>query len=245
MNDVIKYEAVNASDNVGDMFDQDNFYPMNGEGEYDTAGGGSYDGLGEVYDTDNYGYFSGLDTDGEGLDIEYSEAFGDFAKKVGGLFKKGGIKAAVEGRRSGLNSRLSKREERIRGRQDRKRRRKASRDVRKNLRQVAMFENQPPIVNQKLDEVLIKNPNIRPPVEKTKNGFADPTEEQIAAAALAEANKMAINPNKEPADINLNNGVVEVNDGWWAKQRTGVKVAIIGGGVVVLGLGIYLLTKKK
>ena len=93
MNDVIKYTATSASDDVTDMYDHDNFYPMDGEyeGEYLTGGGGSYDGLGEVYDTTEYGNFSGLDADGEGLDIEYSEAFGDFMKKIGT-----GIRGAVD-----------------------------------------------------------------------------------------------------------------------------------------------------
>ena len=71
MSNIQKYEVLNASNHLRDRFDADNFYP--------------YDGLETVYDEDlSYGDFSGLDTDGEGLDIEFSDAIGDFFKR----FKK-------------------------------------------------------------------------------------------------------------------------------------------------------------
>ena len=82
MGNIKKFDVMNASNRVtDDLYDNDNFYP-----------------------------FSGLDTDGEGIDVEFSEALGDNFKKI---FSKGGIKGLVKKRRAGLDERLDAREKRI------------------------------------------------------------------------------------------------------------------------------------
>ena len=232
MNDVIRYTATTASDNVEDMFDADNFYP--------------YDGLGDIYDEDEWGSFSGLDADGEGLDIEYSEAFGDFVKKIGGAFGKGGLKNLVKNRRSGLDDRLSAREERIRARQERKTKRSEARERRKNLRQVELVKSQPLNVQQNIEKIVTEstpeNPTLRVAVEKTAAGVATPPEEQATTVVVQEAQKMAATGETTPPKITPTN---EVQDSWWSKLPMGGKIGIIGGGVVVLGLGIWGLTKMR
>lgn len=230
MDDVIRFDAMTASDNITDMYDADNFYP--------------YDGLGDVYDEDEWGNFSGLDADGEGLDIEYSEAFGDFMKKIGGAFKKGGLKKLVKNRRAGLDDRLAAREDRIRGRQDRRKKRLAARERRKNLRQVALVKDQPVPVQQNIAKIVTEsvpdNPTIKAAVDNTAAGEATPPEEQTTMVVVKAAQDMTAKGETDPPKITTTN---EVQDGWWKKQNIGVKIAIIGGGVVVLGLGIWGITK--
>lgn len=241
MNDVTKYVATTASDNVTDMYDHDNFYP------YD----GLNDGMEDIYDED-YGYYTGLDADGEGLDIEYSEAFGDFVKKVGGLFKKGGMKGAIAGRREGMDARLSAREDRIRARKDRRARRKAARGRRKNLRQVQAWQSLPQNEKDQANKIAQKsvaegNTGATNSLDKTKRGEASPPEEQEAMQIIQAAKNDVAN-----GDVGMENastvtkgesGQPEIKDTWWKRQGTGVKVAIIGGGIVVLGLGIWGLTR--
>ena len=77
--------------------------------------------------------------DGVMEDVEFSDALGDFAKKVGS-----GIKGQVEKfkdkrkeRQSGQTSRLGNKEKKLRDRLSRKDERKTSRQTRKNLRQIS------------------------------------------------------------------------------------------------------------
>jgi hypothetical protein len=220
MNDVIRYTATTASDNVEDMFDADNFYP--------------YDGLGDVYDEDEWGSFSGLDADGEGLDIEYSEAFGDFVKKIGQGVK--GLASKFKERGGGRSARRSKRSSR---RADRR----MKRQERRNRRQMELVKGQPLNVQQNIEKIVTEstpeNPTLRVAVEKTAAGVATPPEEQATTVVVQEAQKMAATGETTPPKITPTN---EVQDSWWSKLPMGGKIGIIGGGVVVLGLGIWGLT---
>lgn len=221
MNDVIRYTSTTASDNVEDMFDADNFYP--------------YDGLGDVYDEDEWGSFSGLDADGEGLDIEYSEAFGDFVKKIGQGVK--GLASKFKERGGGRSARRSKRSSR---RADRR----AKRRERRNRRQMELVKAQPPVVQQNIAKIVTEsapeNPTLKVAVDKTAAGVATPPEEQATTVVVQEAQKMAATGETTPPKITPTN---EVQDSWWSKLPMGGKIGIIGGGVVVLGLGIWGLTK--
>jgi hypothetical protein len=219
MNNVIKYTAVSASNDVEDRYD------------------------GDVFDN-----FTGLDTDGDGINAEFSEASGLF-KKVGGVFKKGGIKDSISNRREGLDDRLADREESIRGRQNRSSKRQLSRETRKNLRQVALVENNTPQVQQNIEKIVTANatnaPQLKESVNKTAEGVADQAQETQTQVVVAEANKMAANGNTTPPiiELDLTGNVTQVKDTWWKKQSKGVKVAIIGGSIVALGLTIWGITK--
>lgn len=221
MDDVIRFDAMTASDNITDMYDADNFYP--------------YDGLGDVYDEDEYGNFSGLDADGEGLDIEYSEAFGDFVKKIGKGIKGGLSKFRARG--GGRDARRARRS-------INRDKRRAARKARRNQRQVELVKAQPAPVQQNIAKIVAEsapeNPTIKTAVDKTAEGVASPPEEQTTMVVVDAATRMAATGETDPPKITTTN---EVQDGWWAKQKLGVKIAIIGGGVVVLGLGVWGITK--
>jgi hypothetical protein len=212
MNNVIKYTAVSASNDVEDRYD------------------------GDVFDN-----FTGLDTDGDGIDAEFSEASGLF-KKVGGVFKKGGIKDSISNRREGLDDRQDRRTIRAAKRKD-------ERERRKNLRQVALVENNTPQVQQNIEKIVTANatnaPQLKESVNKTAEGVADQAQETQTQVVVAEANKMAANGNTTPPiiELDLTGNVTQVKDTWWKKQSKGVKVAIIGGSIVALGLTIWGITK--
>ena len=223
MNNVIKYTAVSGSNDVEDRYD------------------------GDVFDN-----FTGLDTDGDGIDAEFSEVVGvgRASKKISkkGVFG-GKLKDSIKNRREGLDDRLSDREESIRGRQNRSSKRQLSRETRKNLRQVALVENNTPQVKQNIEKIVTANatnaPQLEESINKTAEGVADQAQETQTQIVVAEANKMAANGNTTPPiiELDLTGNVTQVKDTWWKKQSKGVKVAIIGGSIVALGLTIWGITK--
>jgi hypothetical protein len=254
MNDVIKYEVTTATENAVDRFDADNFYSMDGDEDDFYSMDGDED--------DFYDEFSGLDTDENGVDDEFSEALGD---KFRGMFKKkstpriggasGGANATTKkglfgGKIRGLISdRKAGRDDRVKGRQDRRTKRADERQRRKNLRQVALVENNTPQVQENIAKIITANtqntPELKESVDITAEGFADQTQEQQTQVVVQEANKMAATGETTPPIIELDptGKVTEVKDTWWKKQGTGVKVAIIGGGVVALALTVWGITK--
>jgi hypothetical protein len=248
MSDVIKYTAVSATNDVEDRYDGD-FFPMEGVED-------------DFYD------FSGLDTDGDGIDAEFSEVLGGLFKKKssaprlggsqqntssrqGGLFG-GKLKGLISGRREGLDDRLANREERIGARQDRRTKRADARERRRNLRQVALVKNNTPQVQLNIEKIVNKNaqntPQLRESVNLTAEGLADTVQEQQTQVVVREANNMAAAGNDNPPiiDVDVTTGTVtEVKDTWWKKQSTGVKVAIIGGGILALGVTVWGITKLR
>jgi hypothetical protein len=165
-----------------------------------------------------------------------------------GLFG-GKLKGLLSNRREGLDDRLSAREDRLTDRQDRRTKRADARGRRKNLRQVALVENNTPQVQQNIDKIVRANatnaPKLRESVNMTAEGLADQLQETQTQVVIREANRMAAEGNDNPPIIEFDpmGNVTEVKDTWWKKQGTGVKVAIIGGGIVALGLTIWGITK--
>lgn len=212
MGKIAKFDVMNASNKVTDMYDGDNFYP-----------------------------FSGLDADGEGLDIEFSEALGDNFKKI---FSKGGAKELVKNRREGLDERLSNRKKRVEDRQTRRKARQDARTTRKNLKQVGKFEELPPVVENTVDKIVAKNPKTKEPIEKTKEGLGNPLDEKIADIVIDTAKDLVNTGSTDipilPVDTDGN-----IKTSWWSTKSTGVKVAIIGGSFLLLGTVAYFIIKKK
>lgn len=240
MNDVIRYTATSATNDAADMFDADNFYPMDGIEDY-------------CYDD-----FSGLDTDGDGIDAEFSEVVGAAlaARKVGknlkGMFNRqdsseGSERTPKKGVFGGKLKRafLNRKD----GRDDRIQERQNKRETRRNLRQVALLKNNTPQVKQNIEKIVAANvqtaPQLRESVNLTAEGIANATQEQATQVVVQEANRMTISGQTTPPIIELNatGNVAEIKDTWWKKQNTGIKVAIIGGGVVALGLTIWGIIK--
>ena len=246
MSKIQKYEVLNASNHLRDRFDADNFYP--------------YDGLETVYDEDlSYGDFSGLDTDGGGLDIEFSDAIGDFFKRfkksdgATGLTSSQGTEVGTNTtEKDSLLNRLFDKDERAKRVAEREKRRKirlGNRLERKNMRnenQVSFYNSISDTIKDAVNKIVAKNPVLQEPIAKIQQGIADSAEVEVVKTVIDEGKKMIETGTSEPPVIEVkDDGNVEVKDSWWSKASTGVKVAIIGGGVAVLGLGVWALTRKK
>lgn len=230
MGDLIEYNAVSNAVNAVDRFDSDNFYPFDGD------------------DDDSYYQYNGLDTDNESMDVEFSNGEGNFGAKVKGLFKKGGVKEAVTARQEGLGGRLAEREAKLGGRIGRREMRIESRGRRKDMRQSASWNQESEPVKQQADVIASKseqqgNTEATTSLNNLKEGFATSAQEGLASKIIFQARKDVAEGRMgfESASIITKDG--EVADTWWKKQSTGAKIAIVGGGVVALGLGIWGIVK--
>ena len=130
---------------------------------------------------------------------------------------------------------------------EREERRKLKSDARlrrRNLKQVEKFEELPPVVEETVEKIVEKNKSAKAPIEKTKEGLGNEKDEQVADKVIEVAKDLV---DKGSTDIPIlpidDDG--QITTSWWGTKSTGVKVAIIGGGVLVLGAITYLIVKSK
>jgi len=186
--------------------------------------------------------------DGVMEDVEFSDALGDFDKKVGSGIK-GGVqkfKTKREERQSEQTSRLGERERKLIGKLSRKDERKMARETRKNLRQIsltkAIVENPP--VNVKLNSLASLNPELKAPFDNNKEGLASQKDEKTLIDAAAIATELAASPNEPTPKVIIDEttgAVTKANS--FSNLSTIAKVGIIGGGVLTLGLIVFAIVK--
>ena len=228
MSNVIKYQSPSATQTAVDTFDSDNFYPFDG----------------------------GLD--GELSDIEFSDASGDFKNKFKGALGK--VSGAVQKSQSGQSERLSNRADKQSARIGRKNERGVARTARKNLRQLsktkAIEENQP--LNTALNELATKNPELKLPLDKNKEGEGSPKDEKTLDDAAQIAKDLAAKRAQEELEgkgkdelepapevvIDDKTGAVTVKEKGWKGLSKGVKIGIIAGSVLTLGLIVFAIVKS-
>ena len=228
---VQEYEVIPAMQDVGNRFDQNNFYPM------------------------------------DGIDIgaqEYSELFGIKSKKKGGEGFKAGLQGLI-GKAKTANTKegLSRLEERLEKRAKRTGFRADRRQARFDARQARRLASLPPEEKQEVSVIAQATPVIAEPVQKVSQGVATQEEEAIVVKTVAVAQKIVAKADdldvavvkdelkdvKTPqeADAVLNE-ILDPNNSkgksGWKGMSTGVKFAIIGGGVAVLGFVTYMIVKR-
>ena len=116
----------------------------------------------------------------------------------------------------------------------------------RNENQVSFYNSISDTIKDAVNKIVAKNPVLQEPIAKIQQGIADSKEVEVVKTVIDEGKKMIQTGATEPPVIDVkDDGNVEVKDSWWSKASTGVKVAIIGGGVAVLGLGVWALTRKK
>ena len=216
MSNVIKYQSPSATQTAVDTFDSDNFYPFDG----------------------------GLD--GELSDIEFSDASGNFKNKFKGALGK--VSGAVQKRQSGQSQRLSNRADKQSGRISRKNERGVARTARKNARQMSKtkaIEENPPL-NTALNNLAVKNPELTVPLDKNKIGEASPKEEKTLDDAALIATELVSTPNEPAPEVVIDDktGAVTVKKNGWKGLSKGVKIGIIAGSALTLGLIVFAIVKS-
>ena len=216
MSNVIKYQSPSATQTAVDTFDSDNFYPFDG----------------------------GLD--GELSDIEFSDASGDFKNKFKGALGK--VSGAVQKSQTGQSERLSNRADKQSGRISRKNERGVARTARKNARQMSKtkaIEENPPL-NTALNNLAVKNPELTVPLDKNKIGEASPKEEKTLDDAALIATELVSTPNEPAPEVVIDDktGAVTVKKNGWKGLSKGVKIGIIAGSALTLGLIVFAIVKS-
>jgi len=230
---VQEYEVIPANQDVGNRFDQNNFYPMDGMDEMNSQ--------------------------------EYSELFGIKSKKKGGEGFKAGI-GRLFGNAKTANTQegLSRLEQRLQRRGERAGYRAKRKQARRDARQARQLAALPPAEQQELTGIAQATPVVGVPVAKARQGVATPPEEQVAVKTAQVAQKIVQKADDldvavvkeeiqkakstQEADVVLDE-ILDPNNNkgkaGWKGMTTGVKVAIIGGGVAVLGLITYFIVKAQ
>ena len=235
---VQEYAVIPANQDIThNRFDQNNFYPMDG--------------------------MDGMNTQ------EYSELFGIKSKKKGGEGVKAGLGRIfknLKGKAGTTNTQegLGRLEERLQKRGQRAGFRAKRKQARVDARQARQLAALPPAEKGELTALAQVTPVVGVPVAKARQGIATPPEEQVAVKTAQVAKKIVQKADDldvavvkeeiqkakttQEADIVLNE-ILDPNNNkgkaGWKGMSTGIKVAIIGGGVAVLGLITFLIVKSK
>jgi len=236
---VQKYVQIPAGQDVGDRFDQDNFYPMDGiVDESDMA-------------------FSEL----------FGGKLKKLTKKGGsekGLVGEVGNLLSTRAESEGV-SRLEKRLERRNRRSANRAKRRGMRITARGERQLAREQALNPQVKQTRAAIVVSaGLGVKEPIAKVEDGQGDPKDELVVEKTNSVAEKLLTKKadldtevvKDELAKVKTDDEALVILDeilddengrgkkGWKGLQ-TGAKVGIIAGGVVVLGLVTYLIVKAS
>ena len=172
----------------------------------------------------------------------------------------GKVSGAVQKRQSGQSQRLSNRADKQSARIGRKNERGVARTARKNLRQLSKtkaIEENPPL-NTALNELATKNPELKLPLDKNKEGEGSPKDEKTLDDAAQIAKDLAAKRAQEELEgkgkdelepapdvvIDDKTGKVTVKKNGWKGLSKGVKIGIIAGSVLTLGLIVFAIVKS-
>ena len=191
------------------------------------------------------------------IDDEYSEAFGDFMKNIGSKFK--GLSEKIRERGGGKGARQSKR-------QGKRAVRKGRRQARRDERQARKMAQVTPDVKQETKSISQASPVVSTAVVRTAGGVATPQQDIVATKtvdvakkikgqipgvvldAQAVKNEIAKITTEQEATVVLDELLDDNNpkgQKGWAGIPTLGKVGIIGGGLAVVGLTLFLVLRKK
>jgi hypothetical protein len=191
------------------------------------------------------------------IDDEYSEAFGDFMKNIGSKFK--GLSEKIRERGGGKDARRSKRK-------GNRAMRKGRREARRNERQARKMAQNTPEVKQETKTISQASPVVSTAVVKTASGVATPQQDIVATKTVEVAKKIqgqlpgvvldaqavkdeiAKIKTEKDASVVLDELLDDSNpkgQKGWAGISTLGKVGIIGGGLAVVGLTLFLVLRKK
>jgi len=213
---VQKFEAVMASQNAIDRFDDDNFYPFDGE------------------------------MDGELTDIEFSNGSGKLKDFFGGLKGKvGKFNEGTSDRLSNREARVGARVARRTSRKEsRERRRELRNPAQVALVSEQPAEVKLAIKDIAIKNEAVKKPVIKTS-EGVANKTEEKIATVVVEEAVKLAKERVEDPSKEATELEVNTKTGNVTEKTGlAAMSTGVKVAIFGGSALALGLITYLIVKK-
>jgi hypothetical protein len=102
-------------------------------------------------------------------------------------------------------------------------------------RQIKLISNVPSATKVKIVEIIKADPKLKPSLDRLEKGLGSADDVKI------------FNNMRLKADSSIATGKpVDVKEGsWWSKQKKGTKIAIIGGGMLAIGLGVFAFIKSR
>lgn len=101
--------------------------------------------------------------------------------------------------------------------------------------QIKLISSVPPQVKSKIVEIIKADPKLKSSLDKLSKGLGSADDVKI------------FNNMRVKADSSIATGKpVDVKEGsWWGTQKKGTKIAIIGGGALAIGLGVFAFIKAR
>jgi hypothetical protein len=104
--------------------------------------------------------------------------------------------------------------------------------------QIKLISNVPSATKVKIVEIIKADPKLKSTLDRLSKGVGSEEDVKI------------FNNMRVKADSSIATGrpvdVKDVKEGsWWSKQKKGTKIAIIGGGALAIGLGVFAFIKAR
>lgn len=104
--------------------------------------------------------------------------------------------------------------------------------------QIKLISRVPTKTKSRIVEIIKADPKLKSTLDRLSKGLGSADDVKI------------FNNMRVKADSSIATGrpvdVKDVKEGsWWSKQKKGTKIAIIGGGALAIGLGVFAFIKSR
>ena len=107
-----------------------------------------------------------------------------------------------------------------------------------NKNQIKLISRVPSKTKSKIVEIIKADPKLKSSLDKLSKGLGSADDVKIFNNMRLKADSSIATG--KPVDVK------DVKEGsWWSKQKKGTKIAIIGGGTLAIGLGVFAFIKSK
>lgn len=107
-----------------------------------------------------------------------------------------------------------------------------------NKNQIKLISRVPSKTKSKIVEIIKADPKLKSSLDKLSKGLGSADDVKIFNNMRLKADSSIATG--KPVDVK------DVKEGsWWSKQKKGTKIAIIGGGALAIGLGVFAFIKAR
>jgi|TARA_R110000744_G_scaffold232318_2_gene350395 hypothetical protein len=108
--------------------------------------------------------------------------------------------------------------------------------------QIKLISNVPSAIKVKIVEIIKADPKLKPSLDRLSKGLGTIKDVKIFNNMRLKADTALVNG--EP--VSTKDITEDAQKGsWWSKQKKGTKIAIIGGGALAIGLGVFAFIKSR
>ncbi len=107
--------------------------------------------------------------------------------------------------------------------------------------QIKLISRVPTKTKSKIVEIIKADPKLKSTLDRLSKGVGSAEDVKIFNNMRVKADSSIATG--KPVDVK---DVKDLKEGsWWSKQKKGTKIAIIGGGALAIGLGVFAFIKAR